>query len=132
MITYLWLAAGGAIGTIARYWLGGMVDSSIGETFPFGTLAVNVIGSFIIGFLAALTGPDGRIMVPSDMRMFAMVGICGGFTTFSSFSLQTLNLARDGDFMRAGAYIMLSVALCLISVWLGYIAATAINNRSLT
>ena len=128
MVTYLWLAIGGALGTVSRYWLSGFVASTIGETFPWGTLIINVVGSFVIGFFATLTGPDGRIIVPSDARMFVMIGICGGFTTFSSFSLQTLNLARDGDFLRAGTYIVLSVVLCLFFVWLGYIAAAAINQ----
>ncbi len=128
MITYLWVAIGSALGGISRYWLSGFVASTIGETFPWGTLIINIIGSFVIGFFATFTGPDGRIIVPSDTRIFVMVGICGGFTTFSSFSLQTLNLARDGDFLRAGTYILLSVALCLFFVWLGHVAAAAFNQ----
>jgi CrcB protein len=119
---------GGALGTISRYWLSGIVASSIGETFPWGTLIINVVGSFVIGFFATLTAPDGRFFVPTDMRSFVMIGVCGGFTTFSSYSLQTLNLARDGDFLRAGAYILLSNALCLFCVWLGYVAAASLNQ----
>ena len=85
-------------------------------------------GSFIIGVFAALTGPDGRLMVSPDLRQFAMAGFCGGFTTFSAFSLQTLELMRNRDFAEAGANVLLSVALCMIGVWLGYVAAGLMNG----
>jgi CrcB protein len=127
MISYLWIALGGALGTTARYWLSGAVARAIGETFPWGTLLVNVSGSFVIGIFVALTGPDGRWFVGSTARQFVMIGICGGYTTFSSFSLQTLNLANDGEWFRAGANIGLSVALCLIAVWVGVALAGMIN-----
>ncbi len=100
----------------------------IGETFPWGTLLVNIVGSFIIGFFATLTGPDGRIFAGSLLRQFVMVGICGGYTTFSSFSLQTLNQMNDGEWLRAGANIGASVILCLVSVWAGQILAASINS----
>ena len=87
MASYLWIAIGSALGGVARYWFSGVVARLIGETFPWGTLFINIIGSFIIGFFATLTGPDGRILVPSVARQFVMIGLCGGFTTFSSFSL---------------------------------------------
>jgi len=128
MITYIWVAIGSALGGMSRYWLSGMVASAFGETFPWGTLIINVLGSLVIGFFATFSGPDGRIIVPSDTRIFVMVGICGGFTTFSSFSLQTLNLARDGEFLHASLNIILSVVLCLTSVWLGHIAAATLNQ----
>jgi CrcB protein len=128
MENYLWVAVGGALGTMGRYWLSGLVARLIGETFPWGTLLINVSGSFIIGVFAALTGPDGRIFVGSTTRQFVMVGLCGGFTTFSSFSLQTLNLMNDGEWFRAGGNIVLSVALCLIAVWAGYVLASMINT----
>ena len=127
METYLWVAIGGAIGTTARYFLSGVVARWIGETFPWGTLTINVTGSFIIGFFAVLTGPDGRVFVGSTARQFVMTGICGGYTTFSSFSLQTLNLANNGEWFRAGAYICVSVALCLIAVWAGALLAGTLN-----
>ena len=127
MEAYIWVAVGGAIGTIGRYWLSGLVASLAGETFPWGTLIINVFGSFVIGFFATLTGPDGRMFVGSTARQFVMVGLCGGFTTFSSFSLQTLNLVNDGEWFRAGGNIGLSVALCLIAVWAGYVLASTIN-----
>ena len=128
MITYLWIAIGGALGSIARYGCSSLAANWVGETFPWGTLIVNVSGSLVIGFFATLTGPDGRLLVSSDARQFVMVGICGGYTTFSSFSLQTLNLVRDGDMLAAGGNIVGSVVLCLVAVWLGHIAAAAINQ----
>ena len=128
MASYFWIAIGSAIGGIARYWCSGVAARLIGETFPWGTLIVNVIGSFIIGFFAILTGPEGRFMVPSVARQFVMIGLLGGYTTFSSFSLQTLNLATDREYLYAGLNILGSVALCLLSVWLGHLAATRING----
>src|ERR1700761_3668678 len=127
MERYLLVALGGAIGTVGRYWLSGVVAQVVGETFPWGTLLINVTGSFVIGFFGALTGPDGRIFASANTRQFVMTGICGGYTTFSSFSLQTLNLANDGQMLYAGAYIVLSVALCLIGVWLGVVLASMFN-----
>jgi CrcB protein len=127
MAIYLWIAVGSALGGVARYWCSGAAARLIGETFPWGTLVVNVLGSFIIGFFATLTGPDGRIFVSSTTRQFVMLGLCGGFTTFSSFSLQTLNLANDGEWLQAGGNIVASVVLCLVSVWLGYLLANSIN-----
>jgi fluoride exporter len=128
MMNYLWVAIGGALGSIARYWCSGVVANWFGESFPWGTIIVNVLGSFIIGLFATLTAPDGRLFVASEARVFVMVGLCGGYTTFSSFSLQTLNLARDGEWLGAGANVVLSVVLCLLAVWIGHAAAVAINK----
>ncbi len=127
-MTWLWVMVGSALGGVARYWLSGVASHHIGETFPIGTLIVNVTGSFVIGFFAALTGPDGRVFVGTDARQFVMTGLCGGYTTFSSFSLQTLNLARDNEMALAGANAGLSLVLCLVAVWLGHIAASALNR----
>jgi len=128
LLTYFWVALGSALGGVARYWCSGFFARLIGETFPWGTVVVNVIGSLIIGFFATLTLPDGRLLVSSDARVFVMVGLCGGYTTFSSFSLQTLTLVRDGEWLWAGANIVGSVVLCLLAVWLGHIGATALNR----
>jgi CrcB protein len=128
MQNYIWVAIGGALGTTGRYWLSGLVARLIGETFPWGTLLINVTGSILIGFFATLTGPDGRVFVGSTGRQFVMIGICGGYTTFSSFSLQTLNLMNDSEWFYAGANILLSVALCLIGVWAGYMLASTLNT----
>ena len=121
------VALGGAIGTVGRYWLSGVVASLVGETFPWGTLLINVTGSFIIGFFGTLTGPDGRVFVGATTRQFVMIGICGGYTTFSSFSLQTLNLMNDREWLYAGGNVVLSVVLCLIGVWLGVVLASMLN-----
>src|SRR5690349_14201516 len=96
MLTYFWIALGGALGSVGRAWLALAVARITGPQFPWGTILINVIGSFVIGFFGALTAAEGRFAVPADARAFVMVGICGGFTTFSSFSLQTLDLIRDG------------------------------------
>jgi len=125
--TYLWIAIGGALGSVARYGCSSLAARWVGETFPWGTLIVNVVGSFVIGFFAILTGPDGRLIVAPNTRQFVMVGICGGYTTFSSFSLQTLNLLRDGDMPGAAANIVASVAACMAAVWLGAAAASGLD-----
>ena len=123
MMSYIWIAIGSAIGGAARYWCTGFAARLFGETFPWGTLLVNITGSLIIGFFATLTGPDGRIFVSSTTRQFVMIGLCGGYTTFSSFSLQTLNLVQDSEWLQAGGNIIGSVVLCLLAVWLGHILA---------
>jgi fluoride exporter len=128
LATYVWIALGSALGGVARYACSSVIAQWVGETFPWGTLLVNVSGSFIIGFFATLTGPDGRLMVAPDARLFVTVGVCGGYTTFSSFSLQTLALIREGDIPRAGFNVAASVVLCLLSVWLGAVAAGAFNQ----
>jgi CrcB protein len=131
-IAYIWVALGGALGSVGRYWLNGLVSDkfSAAATFPLGTLVINVTGSFVIGILAALTVPEGRM--DSQSRAFAtqlvMIGICGGYTTFSSFSLQTLNLLRDREWLYAGGNIILSVVLCMIAVWLGYLLGAVFNS----
>lgn len=128
MLTYFYVALGGAIGSVARYGISGAVARSVDEVFPWGTFVANVTGCFIIGIFAILTAPDGRVHVSPEIRQFVMVGICGGYTTFSSFSLQTLALARDGDMTRASLNVVASVLFCLIGVWLGAVAGAAINH----
>ncbi|HTB79306.1 MAG TPA: fluoride efflux transporter CrcB [Opitutaceae bacterium] len=127
-LTYLLVALGGALGSVLRFFLSGLVAAQWGGTFPWGTLIINITGSFAIGFFSTLTGPDGRWVVGTEGRQFFMVGICGGYTTFSAFSLQTLNLARDSEWLRAGSNIAGSVGLCLLAVWLGHLLAAAINQ----
>lgn len=126
-LIYAWIAAGSAVGGMARFWLSGAVARAFGETFPWGTLLVNVSGSLLIGIIAAFTAPDGRIFISSTARLALMAGFCGGYTTFSSFSLQTLSLMQDGDWWHAGANIVLSVVACLVSVWAGYALASSFN-----
>jgi fluoride exporter len=128
LITYLWVALGGALGSVARFGCSSLIAHRFGETFPLGTLVINVVGSLIIGFFATITGPDGRLLAPGDMRQFVMVGLCGGYTTFSSFSLQTLALAQDSEYLRAGLNVAGSVVLCLFAVWIGSVAGSAVNS----
>lgn len=128
MQIYLWIALGSALGGAGRYWCSGVIARRIGETFPWGTLTVNVVGSLLIGLLATLTDPDGRLLMSATARQFFMIGVFGGFTTFSSFSLQVLNLVRDGQWAPASLYIAGSVFLCLLGVWLGHGLGIAINR----
>jgi CrcB protein len=128
MLAYLWIAIGGALGSISRFWFSGIVGRHFGETFPWGTLLVNFSGSFAIGFLAALAEPGGRRFIGPTGREFFMYGICGGYTTFSSFSLQTLELIRDRDWFKAGANAAGSIVLCMLAVWLGYALGTSLNT----
>lgn len=128
MLTAWWIFLGGGLGSLARWIVSGLVAERVGETFPWGTLVVNVTGSFVIGLFATLTGPDGRWLVPVSARQFVMLGLCGGYTTFSSFSLQTLALLEEGEWWRATLNAILSVALCLAGVWLGHAAAVALNT----
>ena len=123
-----WVALGSALGGVARYWFSGIIARHFGETFPLGTLIVNISGSLLIGFIGTVSGPDGRFIISAEARQFMMVGILGGYTTFSSFSLQTLALARDGEWLLAGANIVGSVVLCLIAVWAGHMLASVINR----
>ena len=125
---FLLVTTGGALGTAARYVLSGLVANAFGETFPWGTLLVNVTGSFLIGFFFTLTAPDGRLFVSGGTRQFVMTGVCGGFTTFSSFSLQTLNQMQNGEWWGAGWNIAGSVTLCMLGVWLGSLTAGIINQ----
>src|ERR1700682_6498648 len=128
MLAYFWISLGGAIGSAARFWLSGIVADRYGQTFPYGTLAVNVTGSFIVGAFAALTDPDGRWLVSPSFRQFFMIGVCGGYTTFSSFSLQTLTLAQEGEWVRAAANSIASVLLCLVAVWFGHFTLSLLNK----
>lgn len=127
-MAYLWIGLGGALGSIARAWMAAAVARLTGPAFPWGTILINILGSFVIGFFGTLTASGTRFSVPADMRAFVMVGICGGFTTFSSFSLQTLDLARDGRVLQAGGNVALSLVLCLLSVTAGYAAAAAVHG----
>ena len=117
-MVYFWVGLGGALGSMARLWVGARITMLTGIRFPWGTILINLFGSLVIGFFATLI--RDRLPVPIEARAFVMVGLCGGFTTFSAFSLQTLELARAGRLLDAGANIMLSVTLCLIAVAVGH------------
>jgi CrcB protein len=126
-LSYLWVAIGSALGGMGRFAASGVSVRWFGETFPWGTLFVNVAGSLIIGMLAAIIPAESRLLT-DNARDFLMIGVCGGFTTFSSFSLQTLNLARTGDWGAAAGYTLGSVVLCLAAVVLGYFSITALTR----
>lgn len=128
-MSYLWIAAGAALGGMLRYFLSGVAARLAGETFPWGTLVVNVTGCLFIGFFAALAGPEGPLIVPPHVRLFVMTGFCGGYTTFSTFSYETLRLVQDGEWSYAGWNIGSTLALCLAGVWAGYRAAVLLNQR---
>jgi CrcB protein len=120
-MSYLWVTVGSALGGLLRYAISRLMlsfDVSIG--FPIGTVLINVIGSFVIGYFGTLTLHSGRYPASDNVRLFVMVGICGGFTTFSSFSLQTFDLVRSGLWGRVLANIVLSVVLCLTAVAVGH------------
>jgi len=127
MVTTLWIALGGAIGSVARYWTGLMM-APYSATLPWGTILINVVGSFAITFFGTLTVVSGRFPKPDTARLFFMVGICGGFTTFSSFSLQTLELLRHHTPERALFNITASVLLCLVAASAGYKLAEQVNG----
>jgi len=128
MNIYFLVALGSGLGGLLRFVISGYAAHQWGETFPWGTLLVNVTGSFLIGFFATLTEPGGRVFVSGSGRQFVMTGVLGGYTTFSSFSLQTLSLARDGEWLQAGANAVVSLVLCLIAVWLGHVLAVSLTS----
>lgn len=130
VVVVLAVALGAGVGGVARVLVGAGAAHLPGPDFPYGVLIVNIAGSLLIGFLAALTAPCGRWPMGAAARQFAMAGCCGGFTTFSFFSLQTLELLRAG---RAGAallYAGLTLVLALAAVWLGHTAAQSLNRRA--
>jgi CrcB protein len=127
-MAYVWVALGGALGSVARYACSGIAARWLGFGFPYGTLFVNVVGSYAIGVLGTIAIAGGRALSATDLRAFLIVGILGGFTTFSSFSLETFTLARGGNLGGAAANVLLSLVLCLTAVWLGYASATAFSR----
>ena len=124
---YLWVAIGGALGSVGRAWMALAVTRLTGPAFPWGTILINILGSFVIGFAAGIFQADTRLVIPIDLRVFVTAGLCGGFTTFSAFSLQTVDLARDGRWMQAGSNVVLSVVLCVVATAAGYCAAGLMN-----
>lgn len=125
---YLVIGLGSALGGLARYGCGLAAVALWGTGFPWGTILINILGSLVIGLFASLTGPDGRLLIGTLGRQFVMLGLCGGYTTFSAFSLETLNLLRSGRALAAGANVLVSVALCLLAVWIGHAMARRLNQ----
>ncbi len=136
MVRFWLLVFGGALGTLARYGLNGVISEHqskhypVAVVFPLGTLVVNVSGCFAIGVIAAVSGPaTGRAWLKSEWRDFLMVGSCGGYTTFSSYGLQTLNLARDGEWLAVTLNIAGSNVLGLLAVYLGWVCGRALQAK---
>ena len=135
MAVSLWVMLGSALGGLLRYWLGAGVAALTGPSFPWGTLLINVVGSFVIGLFAAALGErglfgdalghNGQFLDFVDLRAFVMVGLCGGFTTFSSFSLQSLELLQAGRTGAALGYMTGSVLACLLAAWAGWVLGRA-------
>ena len=123
----LWVGLGGALGSMARFWTALLVARWCGEAFPWGTLLINVVGSFVIGWFASLTVAGGAMPAPVAARAFVMAGICGGFTTFSAFSLQTWELLRAGNWPAAAGNVVGSVVLCLAAVVAGHLLAVRLG-----
>jgi len=128
LATALAVALGSALGGLGRVWTTLAMARLFGEALPWGTLAVNVAGSLLIGLVAGLSLPEGRWISAPLAKEFFMLGLFGGFTTFSSFSLQTVNLLRDGAVASAAAYVAGSAVLCVLAAWLGHLAALALQR----
>lgn len=111
---------GGFFGAIGRFWLSGFAQR-FGDRFPWGTLSVNLLGSFILGLFATLF--IERVFVSQEIRLFLLVGLLGAFTTYSTFSLETMNLMRNGDWVMAGLNVLSNVLGTLIAVWAGLLFA---------
>jgi len=126
MLAYLWVAIGGALGSLCRFGVAGLMPRN-DTSFPWGILVINITGSFLIGIFAALNRSDGRMGASPTFQQFFMTGICGGYTTFSAFSLDTLRALQNGQILYAGGNVILSVTLCLIAVWLGYMVGGILN-----
>jgi CrcB protein len=123
---YLAVMFVGAFGCGVRMWLSNFLAEKYGQTFPIGTLAVNILGCFVIGLFAGITRPDGGILISPVIRQAVMIGFLGGFTTFSSFGLQTLALLADREWGHAGLNVLLSLVCCLAAVWIGQVIALEI------
>ena len=124
---FISVALGSVLGAIARYFVSGLVARRIGETFPYGTLLINVSGAFVIGILGDLASDKASLLAEPDPWLFAVTGFLGAYTTVSSFSLQTLALARDGEGGRAALYVAASVALSLGAASLGFVLVDALK-----
>lgn len=128
---YLVIGLGGALGSMLRFGIGSLIDTNVqkgGSAFSWGTIIVNITGCLIIGFIWTISATEGRILLSSYTRSFILIGILGGYTTFSSFGLQTFLLAQSGQRWEAAANVLLSVVLCLVGVWLGAMLAGWLNQ----
>ena|SRR5690606_15737141 len=124
MLNYLIVSIGAAIGGAARYWLSNAVYKFFPATFPYGTLVVNITGSFLLGLIIFIF--DERELINNQLKIFLTIGFCGGFTTFSTFSFETFNLLKESQYYLAAVNIVLSLILCIAGVFLAYIVSKII------
>ena len=117
MSNYVFVFVGGGIGASIRYWLSGLIPRYLGTNFPFGIISVNILGCFFIGFL--MSAMEDRFLAMPELRIFLTIGILGGFTTFSTFSYETISLLRDAEFFKSALYIIGTVTLCLFGTYVG-------------
>jgi CrcB protein len=127
-VTPFLIAVGGALGSLARFWISEALALALGPEFPWGTVLVNISGSFLIGLAAGGSIGDTRLIATPFVRNFVMVGLCGGYTTFSAFSLQTVAMLQAGDVGRASLNVAASVSACLAATWAGYALAAALSR----
>jgi CrcB protein len=131
LVQYLIIGVGGALGSMARFGVASLIDAMVrkgGPPYFLGTMLVNITGCFLIGFIFSISATEGRYYLSPLQRQFIMIGILGGYTTFSSFTLQSLLLAQDGQWFQAAVNVLGSVVLCLIGVWLGAMLAGMLNQ----
>jgi CrcB protein len=128
-LAYIWVALGGAMGSVARFAINGLISSAVGPGFPWGTIVINFTGSFVIGFFGAITQPEMGTAHRATIIQFVMIGICGGYTTFSSFSLQTFNLLQQRQWLYAAGNVLISVLACMVAVWLGWVLGLMVHSN---
>jgi fluoride exporter len=124
LIKYLMVALGGAVGAIARFWVGGYVGQRMGTRFPYGTFVINCSGSFVVGLVVTLLAE--RTHWSANLRYLIPIGFVGAYTTFSTFEFETLRALQDGQVFVAGLNVVLSVVIGFVSVWLGVVAGRAV------
>jgi len=125
MINYLYVSVGAALGGALRYWVSEVAYKFLSDSFPYGTLAVNVIGSFILGLIMFYF--NQRELLGPHLRIFLAIGFCGGFTTFSTFSLETINMFRDSQYWIGFLNIALNIVLCFLGIYLAYLISKLIG-----
>ncbi|MBI79903.1 MAG: fluoride efflux transporter CrcB [Gammaproteobacteria bacterium] len=127
LISYLWIGLGSALGGITRHWFSIFFDKLIVSSMPWGTILVNTLGCFAIGCFSYLISLDQKSL-PVDFNSFLLIGFCGGFTTFSAFSMQSFNLIKNGEWLNMFGNIAISVIICLIAVFLGYFLTSVLKS----
>jgi CrcB protein len=128
MLNLSLIALGGALGSVLRYLLSELISALVGTSLIWAVLLVNVSGSFLIGLAAGASWDHLRLADGPFMRYFVIIGLCGGYTTFSAFSLQTFSLLQSGEIARAGLNVFLSISFCLVATWAGFALSAALSR----